>query len=59
MQASEDFKTPPLIAEWIPMSNILFPILQQIILGDVEPQAGLDTAAEQVRDMMAKAGYYS
>jgi multiple sugar transport system substrate-binding protein len=59
LQAQEDFKTPPLIAEWIPMSNILFPILQQIILGDVDPQTGLDTAAEQVRDMMAQAGYYS
>jgi multiple sugar transport system substrate-binding protein len=59
MQAQEDFKTPPLIAEWIPMSNILFPILQQIILGDVDAQTGLDTAAEQVRDMMADAGYYS
>jgi multiple sugar transport system substrate-binding protein len=59
MEAQEDFKTPPLIAEWIPMSNVLYPILQQIILGDVEAQAGLDTAAEQVRDMMAKAGYYS
>jgi multiple sugar transport system substrate-binding protein len=59
LQASEDFKTPPLIAEWIPMSNILFPILQQIILGDVDAQTGLDTAAEQIRDMMADAGYYS
>lgn len=59
LQAQEDFKTPPLIAEWLPMSNILYPILQQIILGDVEPQKGLDDAAQQVRDMMAKAGYYS
>jgi multiple sugar transport system substrate-binding protein len=59
MQAQEDFKTPPLIAEWIPMSNILYPILQQIILGDTEAQAGLDEAAEKVRAMMADAGYYS
>jgi multiple sugar transport system substrate-binding protein len=58
LQAQEDFKTPPLIAEWLPMSNILYPILQQIILGDVEPQKGLDDAAQQVRDMMEKAGYY-
>ena len=58
MQAQEDFKTPPLIAEWLPMSNILYPILQQIILGDVEPQKGLDDAAEQVRQMMSNAGYY-
>ncbi len=59
LQAQEDFKTPPLIAEWLPMSNILYPMLQQIILGDAEPQKGLDDAAQQVRDMMAKAGYYS
>ena len=59
LQAQEDFKTPPLIAEWLPLSNILYPILQQIILGDVEAQAGLDTAAEQARQMMADAGYYS
>jgi multiple sugar transport system substrate-binding protein len=58
LQAQEDFKTPPLIAEWLPMSNIMYPIVQKIILGDVEPQAGLDDAAEQVREMMAKNGYY-
>jgi multiple sugar transport system substrate-binding protein len=57
MQAQEDFKTPPLIAEWIPMSNILYPILQQIILGDTEPQKGLDEAAEKVATMMKDAGY--
>jgi multiple sugar transport system substrate-binding protein len=59
LQAQEDFKTPPLIAEWIPMSNILYPILQQIILGDVEPQQGLDKAADDVRQMMSQAGYYA
>ncbi|HEX9116811.1 MAG TPA: extracellular solute-binding protein, partial [Anaerolineae bacterium] len=26
-QAKEDFKTPPLVAEWIPSSNIVYPIL--------------------------------
>ena len=25
LQAKEDFRTPPLIAEWLPMSNILYP----------------------------------
>lgn len=59
LQAKEDFKTPPLIAEWLPMSTVLYPILQQIILGDVEPQKGLDDAAEKVRKLMADAGYYS
>jgi len=58
LQAQEDFRTPPLIAEWLPTSNILYPILQQIILGDVEPQKGLDDAVGQVRDMMSEAGYY-
>lgn len=58
LQAQEDFKTPPLIAEWLPMSNILYPAIQKIILGDVEPKKGLDDAAQQVYDMMKKAGYY-
>lgn len=58
LQAQEDFKTPPLIAEWLPMSNIFFPIMQKIILGDVAPQAGLDDAVAQVRKMMVDAGYY-
>jgi multiple sugar transport system substrate-binding protein len=58
LQAQEDFKTPPLIAEWLPMSNILYPQLQKAILGDVEPKKALDDAATQVYDMMKKAGYY-
>lgn len=58
LQASEDYKTPPLIAEWLPMSNILYPILQKIILGDVEPQKGLDDAQAAVKKLMADAGYY-
>lgn len=57
LQGKEDFKAPPLIAEWLPLSNILYPIVQKIILGDVEPQKGLDDAATQVQDMMKKAGY--
>jgi multiple sugar transport system substrate-binding protein len=58
LQAQEDYRTPPLIAEWLPLSNLFYPIMQQIILGDVSPQAGLDDAASQVHDMMAAAGYY-
>ena len=57
LQAQEDFRSPPLIAEWLPLSNILYPIVQQIILGDVEAQAGLDEAAEKVEAMMKEAGY--
>jgi multiple sugar transport system substrate-binding protein len=58
LQAQEDLFTPPLIAEWLPLSNILYPILQQIILGDTDAQSGLDDAVSQVRDMMSEAGYY-
>jgi len=58
LQASEDFKTPPLIAEWLPMSNVLYPILQKIILGDVEPKKGLDDAQVAVKKLMTDAGYY-
>jgi multiple sugar transport system substrate-binding protein len=57
-QISEDFKTPPLIAEWLPFSNIFYPHLQAVMLGDVTPQEGLDAAAEETRQMMADAGYY-
>jgi multiple sugar transport system substrate-binding protein len=57
LQVSEDFKTPPLIAEWIPFSNIFYPKLQAIILGDVSPQQGLDEAAAATRELMSDAGY--
>ena len=58
LQSAEDFRTPPLIAEWIPFSNIFFPILQKIILGDSAAKAGLDDAVAQTKKMMTEAGYY-
>ena len=58
LQIAEDFKTPPLIAEWIPFSNLFYPQLQAIILGDVSAQEGLDAAAAETRELMAAAGYY-
>ncbi|MCA9838728.1 MAG: extracellular solute-binding protein [Trueperaceae bacterium] len=58
IQISEDFKTPPLIAEWIPFSNIFYPQLQAIILGDKTAQQGLDDAAAETKTLMAEAGYY-
>jgi len=57
-QAANDFKTPPLVAQWLPASDILYPVLQAIILGDKEPKAGLDEAASKVEEMMREAGYY-
>ncbi len=58
IQVGEDFKTPPLIAEWIPFSNLFYPQLQAIILGDIDAQAGLDAAAEETRELMESTGYY-
>jgi len=58
LQAQEDFTTPPLIAEWLPMSDILYPILQSIILGDKKAKEGLDEATTKVEKLMADAGYY-
>jgi multiple sugar transport system substrate-binding protein len=58
LQVSEDFKTPPLIAEWIPFSDMFYPKLQAIILGDVSPKEGLDQAAADAEKLMADAGYY-
>lgn len=59
LQAKEDFRTPPLIAEWLPLSNVVFPILQSIIVGDKQPQEGLDEAVAKVDQIMKEAGYYS
>lgn len=58
-QIANDFFTPPLIAEWIPFSNIFYPKLQSIILGDVSPKDGLDQAAADAQKLMADAGYYN
>jgi multiple sugar transport system substrate-binding protein len=57
-QAVNDFRTPPLVAEWLPASEIVYPIVQAIILGDKEPKAGLDEAAAKVEAMMKDRGYY-
>lgn len=58
LQAREDFRTPPLIAEWSKFATTFYPILQRIILGDVEPKVGLDEGAEKTRQIMAEGGYY-
>ncbi len=58
LQITEDYKTPPLIAEWIPFSNLLYPKLQAIMLGDISAQEGLDQGAAETRELMADAGYY-
>jgi multiple sugar transport system substrate-binding protein len=59
LQISEDFFTPPLFADWISFTNLWYPILQSIILGDVTVGAGLSNAVAQSRELMEDAGYYS
>jgi multiple sugar transport system substrate-binding protein len=58
-QLNEDFFTPPLIADWINASNIIYPAIQEIIITkDIDVKARLDKAAADVEQMMADAGYY-
>ena len=54
---AEDAFTPPLIPEWIEVSNEIWPRLQQAILGEVGIQEALDEAAEAAREIMEDGGY--
>jgi multiple sugar transport system substrate-binding protein len=54
LQLSEDFRTPPLMAGYIPASNILFPMLQKIIFEGADAQQTLDQAAEAVDKMLSE-----
>lgn len=54
---AEDAFTPPLIPEWIEVSNVLWPKLQAAIVGDMTPQQALDAAAAEAREIMEDAGY--
>lgn len=55
---AEDAFTPPLVAEWIEISNVLWPELQAAIVGDKTAQEALDSAAEKADEIMQDAGYY-
>lgn len=52
LQFSEDSYTPPLISQWIPASDVFYPILQQIMQGKLPVQEGLNSAAEQVNALL-------
>lgn len=54
---AEDAFTPPLIPEWIEVSNEIWPRLQAAILGEMEIQEALDEAADAAREIMEDAGY--
>ena len=49
------FPVPP-IAEWIEISNVVYPELQAAILGDKTPKAALDAAAEKATKILQDAG---
>jgi multiple sugar transport system substrate-binding protein len=54
---AEDAFTPPLIAEWIEVSNVLWPKLQAAMVGDMTAQAALDAAQADAAVIMKDAGY--
>ncbi len=50
-QFANDSYTPPLTPRWIAASDILFPILQQIMLDEVSVSEGLNNAVKQVNSI--------
>jgi multiple sugar transport system substrate-binding protein len=54
---AEDAFTPPLIAEWIEVSNVMWPKLQAAIVGDMTAQEALDAAQAEAAVIMKDAGY--
>ncbi|MDA7827670.1 sugar ABC transporter substrate-binding protein [Rhodobacteraceae bacterium] len=54
---AEDAFTPPLIPEWIEVSNEIWPRLQKAILGEQSVEDALNDAAEATREIMEDAGY--
>ena len=49
-------KTPPLIPQWIEVSNVIWPEIQAAIVGQKTPQQALDSAAEKATQIMQDAG---
>lgn len=55
LQFSEDSFSPPLIPQWIPASDIFYPMLQQIMQNKVPVQQSLDDVASQVNALLEKS----
>lgn len=53
---TEDSFTPPLIPQWLEVSNALWPELQAAIVGSKTAKAALDIAAAKATDIMIDAG---
>ena len=56
-QVSEDFRTPPLFADWISFTNEWFPTLQSIILGDMSVEDGLAKGVADTNELLDSLGY--
>jgi multiple sugar transport system substrate-binding protein len=57
VQISEDFRTPPLFADWLSFSDGWFPTLQSIILGDVSVEEGLAKGVSDAEELFDALGY--
>lgn len=56
-QVGEDFRTPPLFADWISFTNEWFPTLQSIILGDLSVEDGLAKGVTDTVELLDSLGY--
>lgn len=54
---AEDAFTPPLIPEWIEVSNVLWPKLQAAMVGDMTAADALNAAQAEAATIMHDAGY--
>ena len=54
---SEDFRTPPLFADWISFTNEWYPTLQSIILGDMTVEDGLAKGVADTVELLDSLGY--
>jgi multiple sugar transport system substrate-binding protein len=57
LQVSEDFRTPPLFADWISFTNEWYPTLQSVILGDSSVEEGLAKGVADSADLLDSLGY--
>jgi multiple sugar transport system substrate-binding protein len=55
-QSLSEARTPPLVAQWIEVSNVIWPEVQAAIVGEKTPQEALDRAADKATEIMQDAG---
>jgi multiple sugar transport system substrate-binding protein len=56
-QVGEDFRTPPLFADWISFTDTWVPTLQAIILGDLTVEDGLAQGVGDTVELLDSLGY--